>query len=448
LAAGLAVAAAILLTDMAVSLAGARAPVYLATVAAGLAAVVVSTVLAARPVPSPLFVARLIEGRRPDLRNALITFAELAAEPDPDLSACGTVARRAARLLVGMPAAEFLPAFAISRPLAAVATSTTVLAACLWLAQGTVVTPWTASAQAGPVIVVDGMPAGVDGTVEGRAPSRPDDHLSVEMISPSEASADRGSPGNAAGGRGVSGKSGTGQSNAAQIGPTGRPVPGGSDWRDPARTGGETESATSGRPDATERVPPGRLATDGGSRSVVAPMGSGRPDTTPVRAGPGGGDVGRSGTRPPYSGPPPLVPRPQSEEFPRDVLGTMRTTRPATNMDRPQGDEKTETFLGQMGAGGPADSKRFSTAWTRGPETPVRGAETAGPRRLGPAAGGEIVPAGLGPGPGARPYRDTGGTADGKRDLVQGDDTPVSARLKPAVAAYFETISRLSAGKE
>ena len=94
---------------------------------------------------------------------------------------------------------------------------------------------------------------------------------------------------------------------------------------------------------------------------------------------------------------------------------------------RPQGEEKTDAFLGRMGAGSPADSQRYAAAWTRGPEMAAPAAEMAGTHRLAStrAAQGELIPAGLGPD--ARPYADTGGPADGKRDLVQGDDAPVSA---------------------
>ena len=103
---------------------------------------------------------------------------------------------------------------------------------------------------------------------------------------------------------------------------------------------------------------------------------------------------------------------------------------------------------------------RSSAGWARAARpilsvTPPRGRADPRRRRRRPrrparialastrAAGGELIPAGLGPD--ARPYADTGGPPDGKRDLVQGDDAPVSARLRPAVTAYFEAVSRLAA---
>jgi hypothetical protein len=449
LAAALVVAAAVLMADVACGLAGVRAAVYLATTAAGLAAVAGAAFLAARPVPSPLFVALLVEERRPDLKNSLITFAELASESDPDLSACGAVARRAARLLAGMPPAEFLPAPAFRRPLTAVATTTTLLVACLWLAQGAVFAPWAAAAQAEPATVADGNSADLDG--QGSSPS------GAELSPPREQRDTGDQPCTSAQvsrrflggltlntyGRGEgSALSSAGPGSAVTPGPTGPIVPGDSNLLDPAGgPGSGTNPATTGRPDGREASHPGSAATTPRNLSngnAAAPGAAGRD-------GPGGGGASRAGLRQPYDGPPPLVQRPQSEEFPQDVLGSMRTTRPAANQARPHGEEKTDAFLGKMGAGGPTDSQRYSAAWPRGPETAVRGAETASPRCLGPvpAVGGELIPAGLGQE--SRPYADKGGPPDGRRDLVQGDDAPVSARLRPAVAAYFDAVSRLAA---
>ncbi len=117
------------------------------------------------------------------------------------------------------------------------------------------------------------------------------------------------------------------------------------------------------------------------------------------------------------------------------------------NQSQSAGDSRTDIFLGNMGAGSAAPA-RYAAAWQRGPETPASAAATAGAQRAGStrAPMAELIPAGLGPD--ARPYGNTDFTPDGKRDLVQGDDAPVSARLRPAVAAYFEAIWRLDAERD
>ena len=127
-AGALAALAAVLVADMAWGLSGARIIFYLAATAAGLMAVAGAAARAARPVPSAFYVARLIEKRRPDLKNALITFVELACEGAADRSLYAAVGRRAARLLAGTDPVEFLPAPALRRPLAAAGAAAIILA--------------------------------------------------------------------------------------------------------------------------------------------------------------------------------------------------------------------------------------------------------------------------------------------------------------------------------
>jgi hypothetical protein len=98
--------------------------------------------------PSPLYVARLIERARPDLKNALITFLELAREPGEDPSACAAVGRRAARILGEMQATAVLPPYDRRPAALAAAGMAGVVAAGLWLAQGVFIAPWIEGAQA------------------------------------------------------------------------------------------------------------------------------------------------------------------------------------------------------------------------------------------------------------------------------------------------------------
>jgi hypothetical protein len=140
--------AAILAADTAADFSGpARAVVYPAAAAAIIAAVVAAVLVGRRRTPSAMYVARLIEQRRPELKNSLMTFVELRRDPAADLSMCDAVGRRAVRLLAGVEAYEFVPDEALRPPAVAVGLAACLLGTVLWLAQGTVLGPWASSAR-------------------------------------------------------------------------------------------------------------------------------------------------------------------------------------------------------------------------------------------------------------------------------------------------------------
>ena len=233
---------------------GHRIIVYLAATAAGLMAVAGAAARAARPVPSAFYVARLIEKRRPDLKNSLITFVELASEGAADRSLCAAVGRRAARLLAGTDPVEFLPAPALRRPLAAAGAAALVLGACLWLAQGTLFAPWAAAAQAGPVgeaptslpLRKTRWPPGLwrDALRRGRKVMWRD---ALRRVRDAAATTERGPPSGEGSGRLAAGGSGTGHGGAPQAGSAGPMSPGLSNLHD-AIGSPEQRTAGQGRP--------------------------------------------------------------------------------------------------------------------------------------------------------------------------------------------------------
>ncbi|KPK47739.1 MAG: hypothetical protein AMK72_08075, partial [Planctomycetes bacterium SM23_25] len=127
----------------------ARRVVYGAAGAAAIVVVASAAFMAWRRRPSAVYVARLIEAERPELKNALLTFAELASDPSADPSLTAAVGRRAAMILARDVPGRFLPPWDIRRPLVAVLGAGALVGGMLWLAQGTRVRPWVPSADAG-----------------------------------------------------------------------------------------------------------------------------------------------------------------------------------------------------------------------------------------------------------------------------------------------------------
>jgi len=128
--------------------AGMRAVVY-GLAAAGGAGIVAAAAMAGRArVLPPMCVARLIEQVRPDLKNALITFIELRADPAADPSICAAVGRRAARTLAEADPGDFVPAAGVGRAAWAATGAACVLGAMLWLTQGVLFGRGPAAAEA------------------------------------------------------------------------------------------------------------------------------------------------------------------------------------------------------------------------------------------------------------------------------------------------------------
>jgi len=137
-----------LLADVALGYAsGWRGLFYVGLLVAGLVGVAIGVVYAWRQRPSRLYVARLIERGRPDLKNALITFLELSTASETSTRAA--LGRRAAHVLSEMSPAAFLPPYHLRRAALATATAALVLASTLWLSQGLLISPWVRGAKAG-----------------------------------------------------------------------------------------------------------------------------------------------------------------------------------------------------------------------------------------------------------------------------------------------------------
>jgi hypothetical protein len=455
-AAVLAGMAALLAADAAWNWRGARPLVYGGTLAGGVAAIALAVLAAWRPMPSAFYVARLIETRRPELKNSLITFVELAGDTAADPSMSVAVGRRVVQILSRVEPVEFLPPPVLRRPATAAALAAVFLAAGLWLAQGVLFAPWAVAAQAGPVFKGQASTLAAGGVVSVAA-IRPGDNARPAGAGPEAAApesapkaGEEGSEGNrsATGAKAGSSAGSGGQAVASDgnggPGTAGMPSGGGQGRKAPGQDAGAMPSgaqpqtghggdptgnaAAAGDPDGS----PGTPATDAG--------GGAKPGT-------GTGGTGLAKPRQPYTGPAPLPRRPQPAEFSTQALDAMRKVRRLIDQETRPGGEKTDVYLGKMGAGN-AEPERYSAAWQRPPEVaaPATAAAGTGTTTAKTPPAGELIPAARGTE--SRPY--VGGTEnlpDGRRDCVQGDDVRVSPRLRPAVAAYFETVSRLAAEK-
>ena len=146
-AAVLAATAVLLVADAAFRFAGApRLAAYGVILVGGAAVAGVAVFAAWKRTPSRLYVARVVEQCRPDLKNALITFLDLEADPAVDRSTCVAVGRRAVRVLAKADPASLLPPPRLRRPVGAAAAAGVLVLALLWLVQGILVRPWVAGA--------------------------------------------------------------------------------------------------------------------------------------------------------------------------------------------------------------------------------------------------------------------------------------------------------------
>ena len=110
------VMAGLVAVDGATNFAAGIQPIVYGLAAAGGAIIIAAATMAVRAqVLAPMCVARLIEEARPDLKNALITFVELRADPASDPSVCAAVGRRAARILSEADLCDFVPAACVRR---------------------------------------------------------------------------------------------------------------------------------------------------------------------------------------------------------------------------------------------------------------------------------------------------------------------------------------------
>ena len=527
-AAGLAAMAGLLAADAAVGLPAGRGGIYLAAAGATLAAALAAAGWTYRRRPSAYFVARLIEGQRPDLKNAVITFVELQSTPADDPSMAEAVARRAARLLSREAPEAFLPPSAARRPAFAAAAAATVLAVGLWMAQGTLFPPWTAATYAatagdGPSAEAetagDGDAAascGSNSTASGGVPSL------RALAAAARADADKfarlaqalggegGSAPDASGGgpsgKGAAGagKSGGGAGGADSSNDAENPANnaggqstgrggesssgGGSSEKSGTATGGGNESAAGGGPQKAGDWPantPSSKPSPGsesggheGSRKENAANNAPSSPATARAEGSGGGSAEAGGQgvggsaagagdaqgsgaagdgrrAPPSGGDPPLGKFTPTEEFPAEALDSLRRSRRLIDQaDRVLRDgEVNDAFLGRMGMGA-AEFRRFVTAWQRdlaaasaGPDaTAAAGRVTQSPN-VAAVKPGEILRPDAG-----RDARSVAGpldlAPDGRQGWLQSGESRPSARLQPAVTAYFQAVGAMGPRKK
>ncbi|HUU10709.1 MAG TPA: hypothetical protein VM431_09240 [Phycisphaerae bacterium] len=459
--------------------------VWVVAGSAGVAAVGVAALRAWRRRPSPEYVARVVESQRPELKCALVTFAELVSDPSADASLRAAVARRAAVVLARDGPATFLPPFDVRRPALAVAGAFMLLGATLWLFQGTLIRPWTSAAQAG---VLSGEtrpggdapgPVGSDSSVgaedvaqrpsavaaavpETPAPAVPHAAQDAEAAAAKALAsalradarmferlaaaigADRPVAG-AAGSRPGDGPAGSGRA-VGSAGPPGKGTNGasaaagdGQDLSRRTRTGG----GAAGDETVSRGNSVGRSADDAKtpdpSNDAAAVAGGGLRST-------GGAGAARRPHQP--AADPPLLDREPSDQFLENALDAMRRARRLIEEAdrRLREGEVTDAFLGRMGLGN-AEFRRFVVAWDRrlvaagaGPDVAPQpsGAEMATGDEtsevLRPSGGSDARPI-VGPvdaGPG------------GRKGVVESAAARVSPRLRPAVDAYFETVGALT----
>ena len=474
---------------------GLRPAIYLIAVAAAAAGIGLAAWAAWRRRPSPLYLARLIEGRRPELKNSLLTYVELRCAQGGDPSMCAAVGRRAGRFLQDADAAEFVPQGSLRPATVAATASACVLAAAIWLAQGVVFHHWTASAQASPgargragaaipAAVVPGGPAEAvaAGAAGGPLSEEAAPELAAAILADGEklerlaAALGQQSPGlspkqggkgtgaESAGTGNAAGHSAAGGANAAGSGGSAEGAGGATESEaggGNAVGGGSTQSAGG----ATESEAGGGNAVGGGStqgagggtESAAGGNAAGGGSTQGTAGGtesaPGGRtdpDGGGSPGRPPqaHATAPPLAPRPQPTNFPEKTLDAMRRIKRLIDGadERLRDGQVTDGFLGRMGMSN-ADFRRFIAAWQRKLEQAAPEAALLPPASLVPGAAparDDLI--GGGSGPDARPITGPDPSAsDGPHGAVQGAEGQVSARLRPAVAAYFEAVGKLAA---
>ena len=452
---------------------GVRPAVYLIAVAAAAAGIGLAAWTAWLRRPSPLYLARLIEGRRPELKNSLLTYVELRCAQGGDPSMCAAVGRRAGRFLQDADAAEFVPQGSLRPATVAATASACVLAAAIWLAQGVVFHHWTASAQASlgargragaaiPAAVVPGGPAEAvaAGAAGGPLSEEAAPELAAAILADGEklerlaAALGQQSPGLSP----KQGGKGTGAESAGTGNAAGHSAAGGANA---AGSGGSAEGAGG----ATESEAGGGNAVGGGStqgagggtESAAGGNAAGGGSTQGTAGGtesaPGGRtdpDGGGSPGRPPqaHATAPPLAPRPQPTNFPEKTLDAMRRIKRLIDGadERLRDGQVTDGFLGRMGMSN-ADFRRFIAAWQRKLEQAAPEAALLPPASLVPGAAparDDLI--GGGSGPDARPITGPDPSAsDGPHGAVQGAEGQVSARLRPAVAAYFEAVGKLAA---
>jgi len=498
-AAVLAAMAALRAVDAATAFAaGFRGVVYGLAVAAGAGGIAAAAMAGRARVFTPMAVAQVIERFRPDLKNALLTFVEMQSDPGADPSMTAAVGRRAARILAQARVEDFVPAADVGRAAWAATGAACLLGATLWLVQGVLFDFGPAAAAASPMIGgATSRDAQAGGGGPGAAEHEPDaggqkpDAGALEGSRESPAASAAGSgeggkeasrslaaaleadkeklerlaqalgekPGGAAGGSGAdsagrgASDDGTGRDASGQTpnaGAAGRAPSVGSGSRS-----NEEKRVSPGESPAARENNPGLTAGARNANGQAPSAGSGSRSNEENRVSPGEGPATRASnpdlTAGARNSSPPIPKRPQSEAFPEKTLDAMRKVRRLIDEAdaRLREGEVTDAFLGRMGMSN-AEFYRFVAAWQRRIETAAVEAEAppAASRQTPGAAGPkvEFIPGGAG-----TDARQIGGIAPlpgaVQGGAVQGADTGVSVRLRPAVSAYFEAVGKLAAEK-
>jgi hypothetical protein len=499
--------AALMAVDAATAFAaGFRGVVYGLAVAAGAGGIAAAAMAGRARVLTPMGVAQVIERFRPDLKNALLTFVEMQSDPGADPSMTAAVGRRAARILAQARVEDFVPVAGLGRAAWAATGAACLMGATLWLVQGVLFDFGPAAAAASPMMGgATSREPHAGGREPGAAEHEPDAGGQKPGAAERELNADgqkpgaetlegsRGSPADLAAGAGTSAAgSGTGGKEATQslaaaleadkekleklaqaLGEGPAAGASNSDLTAGARNAnGQTPNAGSvgvQRGEETGAVPFSGMAKgtvpfsqqrEKGTAPFAAPPakhvpGSGSRSNEEKRVSPGEGPATRESnpglTAGARNSSPPIPKRPQSEAFPEKTLDAMRKVRRLIDEadTRLREGEVTDAFLGRMGMSN-AEFHRFVAAWQRRIETAAveTGAPPAALRQTPGAAGPkvEFIPGGAGTD--ARPI---GGIAPlpgaVQGGAVQGADTGVSVRLRPAVSAYFEAVGKLAAEK-
>jgi len=414
--------------------------------AAGAAAVAMAAGLAYRSRPSTLYLARLVERQRPELKEALVTLVELAADASSDRSMQRALARRAGRILSRDPPHTFLPVISWRRPGWALAAGVVTLGAVLWLGHGTAGTvPAVARAARDGGAARSGAGGasspGATGSPQHAPRKRDGEHATARA-------------GGGEGSEAVARAEGEGVRRGVRAARDGAgDASGGEGSEDVARA--EDARVRRGAGDVAVRADCGSSRSSQSAETQANPDEDARPLPRQARAqGEGGSGVGgaagersRPRERPSAS---PLPQRTPDEAAPENVLDAMRRRKPHIEDERaPDEAEVPRKFLGKMGVS-PADDRRYTTAWSEGRQRPRPGPDAATSHRPARTVPGQVdgrVLEATGDA-GARPVVVPADAGAGERGrLIHAAEVRVSPRLRPAVRAYFERIGRLASSE-
>ena len=338
--------------------------------------------------PSALFIARVIERRRGELKNSLITFLELQADPLEDPNTAAAVGLRAAAPRERRPRA-FLPPHGLRRPGMAMAGGPAPLASPC----GSGKASFSIRGSAPPRRNITPPPFG--GTEK---PGTPRLRQKPEPLA-------QGRRQNA-----TSGRTGAASPVARPVGrridrAAGEGADGGPKPSPPPSRPMRPSSSGSPRPSANRRPGEGsdagstggathRASQDAGTGGSPPSPESRREDTTPggtqdVKPGPGQGEspekqggqdgIGGATNPPPGHSTGPVIPeRPQPQGFPQEALDSLKAARRIIDQAdrRLREGEASDTFLGEIGMSR-EEFRRFVVGWQRKLETAAGGANVS-----------------------------------------------------------------------